>query len=52
MSDISNDFESILLKSIIEKHDYFSKCFHLLKEKYFSVSANKKIFEMISEYYS
>lgn len=52
MSDISNDFESILLKSIIEKHDYFSKCFHLLKEKYFSVTANKKIFEMISEYYS
>ena len=52
MPDISNDFESILLKSIIEKHDYFSKCFHLLKEKYFSVSANKKIFEMISEYYS
>ena len=52
MSDISNDFESILLKSIIEKHDYFSKCFHLLKEKYFSISANKKIFEMISEYYS
>lgn len=52
MSDISNDFESILLKSIIEKHDYFSKCFHLLKEKYFSVTANKKIFDMISEYYS
>ena len=52
MSDISHDFESILLKSIIEKHDYFSKCFHLLKEKYFSVSANKKIFDMISEYYS
>ena len=52
MMDISNDFESILLKSIIENSDYFSKCFHLLKEKYFSVSANKKIFEMISEYYS
>ena len=52
MSDISNDFESILLKSIIEKHDYFSKCFHLLKEKYFSVTANKKIFDMISESYS
>lgn len=52
MTDISNDFESILLKSIIENSDYFSKCFHLLKEKYFTVAANKKIFEMISEYYS
>ena len=50
--DISKEFEYILLKSIIEKSEYFSRCYHLLKEKYFTISGNKEIFKMISEYYS
>ena len=50
--DISKEFEYILLKSILEKSDYFSRCYHLLKEKYFTISGNKEIFKMISEYYS
>ena len=45
--DISKEFEYILLKSILEKSDYFSRCYHLLKEKYFTISGNKEIFKMI-----
>ena len=51
--DISKEFEYILLKSIIEKSEYFSRCYHLLKEKYFTIfnivktKNNKKILYII-----
>ena len=47
--DISKEFEYILLKSILEKSEYFSRCYHLLKEKYFTISGNKEIFKMIEK---
>ena len=45
------DFEILLLKQLITSEQFFSKIIHLLKGKYFKNITNKKIFDLIKNYY-
>ena len=45
------DFETLLLKQLITSEQFFSKIIHLLKGKYFKNITNKKIFDLIKNYY-
>ena len=44
-------FETTLLKSLIYDSEFFGKVMPILKEKYFSNPAHRKIFEIIKNYY-
>ncbi|EAJ2917428.1 hypothetical protein DFW84_09915, partial [Campylobacter coli] len=47
-----DNFESVLLKNIIESKDFFNKVRPILKPSIFTDFGNQKIYELIDNFYS
>ena len=47
-----DNFESVLLKNIIESKDFFNKVRPILKSSTFTDFGNQKIYELIDNFYS
>lgn len=45
-------FEHIILKHLLDNHEYFGKAKPILKKKYFKSTGSQKIYDIISDYYS
>lgn len=46
-----NDFETIILKSLLSNQEYFAKVIPILKKNYFKNFGNSKVFEILKDLY-